>query len=69
MTTNYDTDETTSDSTADHDARPSESSREPNTGTPNHAAPEGAGVHPLIDLSRDPNPGVADHAAPDDEDD
>lgn len=32
-----------------------------------HAAPEGAGVHPLIDLSRDPNPGKADHAKPDDE--
>lgn len=28
-----------------------------------HAAPEGAGTHPLIDLSRDPNPGKADHAA------
>ncbi len=34
-----------------------------------HAAPEGAGVHPLIDLARDPNPGVADHARPDEEDD
>jgi hypothetical protein len=32
-----------------------------------HEAPEGAGVHPLIDLSRDPNPGKADHAKPDDE--
>lgn len=32
-----------------------------------HAAPEGAEVDPLIDLSRDPNPGVADHAKPDDE--
>jgi hypothetical protein len=32
-----------------------------------HAAPDGAGVHPLIDLSRDPNPGKADHAKPDDE--
>jgi hypothetical protein len=38
---------------------------------PRHAAPEGAGVHPLIDLSRDPTPGVADHsdhALPEDED-
>ena len=32
-----------------------------------HAAPEGAEVHPLIDLSRDPNPGKADHAKPEDE--
>ena len=32
-----------------------------------HAAPEGAGVHPLIDLSRDPNPGVPDHAKPDED--
>ncbi|MFI5605991.1 hypothetical protein [Amycolatopsis sp. NPDC051903] len=32
-----------------------------------HAAPEGAGVHPLIDLSRDPNPGRADHAKPEEE--
>ncbi|WP_326568096.1 hypothetical protein VSH64_40895 [Amycolatopsis rhabdoformis] len=32
-----------------------------------HAAPEGAGVHPLIDLSRDPNPGRPDHAKPDEE--
>jgi hypothetical protein len=30
-----------------------------------HAAPEGASVHPLIDLSRDPNPGKADHSKPD----
>lgn len=29
-----------------------------------HAAAEGAGVHPLIDLTRDPTPGVPDHAAP-----
>ncbi|MGP4020659.1 hypothetical protein [Saccharopolyspora sp. 5N708] len=34
-------------------------------GKPHHEAPEGAGVHPLIDLSRDPNPGVPDHAKPD----
>jgi hypothetical protein len=32
-----------------------------------HAAPEGAGVHPLIDLKRDPNSGKADHAKPDEE--
>ncbi|MDT7801676.1 MAG: hypothetical protein QOI78_5109 [Actinomycetota bacterium] len=33
----------------------------------NHAAPEGADVHPLIDLSRDPNPGKPDHAKPDED--
>ena len=33
-------------------------------GAPRHAAPDGAGRHPLIDLSRDPTPGVPDHAAP-----
>ena len=33
-----------------------------------HAAPEGAGVHPLIDLDRDPTPGVPDHARPDEDD-
>ncbi len=32
-----------------------------------HAAPDGAGVHPLIDLSRDPNPGKPDHAKPDED--
>jgi hypothetical protein len=32
-----------------------------------HAAPEGAGVHPLIDLKRDPHTGKADHAKPDEE--
>ena len=32
--------------------------------TGSHAAPEGAGLHPLIDLSRDPNPGKPDHAKP-----
>jgi hypothetical protein len=37
-------------------------------GGPRHAAPEGAGVHPLIDLSRDPTPGVADHSTGEDED-
>lgn len=32
-----------------------------------HSAPEGAEVHPLIDLDRDPNPGKADHAAPEED--
>ncbi|MFD9895715.1 hypothetical protein [Amycolatopsis sp. NPDC058986] len=32
-----------------------------------HAAPEGAGVHPLVDLSRDPHPGRPDHAKPDED--
>ncbi|WP_165436207.1 hypothetical protein [Amycolatopsis suaedae] len=41
---------------------------EPVRSTGRRAAPEGAPVHPLIDLSRDPNPGRADHAKPDDED-
>jgi hypothetical protein len=36
---------------------------------PRHAAPDGAGRDPLIDLTRDPTPGVADHAAPADGDD
>jgi len=27
-----------------------------------HEAPEGAPLHPLIDLSRDPNPGQPAHA-------
>ncbi|WP_179956676.1 hypothetical protein [Amycolatopsis anabasis] len=35
--------------------------------TGKRAAPDGAGVHPLIDLSRDPNPGKADHAKPDED--
>jgi hypothetical protein len=33
-----------------------------------HAAPEGAAVHPLIDLDRDPTPGKPDHADPSSED-
>lgn len=33
-----------------------------------HAAPDGAGVHPLIDLSRDPSPGRPSHAADDADD-
>ena len=32
-----------------------------------HRAPDGADVHPLIDLSRDPNPGTPDHAAADED--
>lgn len=32
-----------------------------------HEAPEGAPLHPLIDLSRDPNPGKPDHARPDED--
>jgi hypothetical protein len=32
-----------------------------------HAAPDGAGVDPLIDLDRDPTPGVPDHAKPGDD--
>lgn len=39
------------------------------SGTPRHAAPDGAERHPLIDMTRDPTPGVADHAAPSDGDD
>lgn len=41
-------------------------SQDPDPGMPNHAAPDGAPVDPLIDLSRDPNPGVPNHASPDD---
>lgn len=41
----------------------------PTASTARHAAPDGAGVHPLIDLTRDPTPGVADHAAADADDD
>lgn len=37
----------------------------PETGE--HAAPDGAPLHPLIDLSRDPTPGKPDHALPEDE--
>lgn len=51
---------------ADHERPETEESRDRTSGS--HAAPEGADVHPLIDLTRDPNPGVADHAKPDDED-
>ncbi|WP_181771789.1 hypothetical protein [Amycolatopsis pittospori] len=47
------------------DAEQQESTEEPRRGS--HAAPEGAPVHPLIDLGRDPNPGRADHAKPDEE--
>lgn len=44
--------------------RPEEEKKEPRG---SHAAPEGASVHPLIDLSRDPNPGRPDHAKPEEE--
>ncbi|MEV6907900.1 hypothetical protein [Amycolatopsis sp. NPDC051071] len=47
------------------DAEQQESIEEPRRGS--HAAPEGAPVHPLINLGRDPNPGRADHAKPDGE--
>ncbi|GAB3707700.1 hypothetical protein GCM10027598_11230 [Amycolatopsis oliviviridis] len=47
------------------DAEQQESTEEPRRGS--HAAPEGAPVHPLIDLSRDPHPGRADHAKPDED--
>jgi hypothetical protein len=43
-------------------------SRDPNPGVADHALPEGAEPHPLVNLGRDPNPGKADHAAPDDDD-
>ncbi len=36
-------------------------------GSGEHAAPDGAPLHPLIDLSRDPTPGKPDHARPEDE--
>jgi hypothetical protein len=36
-------------------------------GAGEHAAPDGAPLHPLIDLSRDPTPGKPDHALPEDE--
>ncbi|OZM75271.1 hypothetical protein CFN78_01240 [Amycolatopsis antarctica] len=35
--------------------------------TGRRAAPEGAPVHPLIDLSRDPNPGRPNHAKADED--
>ncbi|MGH9062158.1 MAG: hypothetical protein ACRDZY_22005 [Acidimicrobiales bacterium] len=40
---------------AEQDERPEGSAR--------HAARDGDGLHPLIDLTRDPTPGVPDHAA------
>lgn len=39
----------------------------PEAGSGEHAAPDGAPLHPLIDLSRDPTPGKPDHARPEDE--
>ncbi len=47
------------------DAEQQESIGEPRRRS--HAAPEGAPVHPLIDLDRDPHPGRADHAKADEE--
>jgi hypothetical protein len=32
-----------------------------------HEAPDGAPMHPLIDLTRDPTPGRPDHARPEDD--
>jgi hypothetical protein len=32
-----------------------------------HEAPDGAPLHPLIDLTRDPTPGKPDHARPEDD--
>ncbi len=49
------------------DRRHIDLSRDPTPGVADHAAAEGAPLHPLIDLSRDPTPGVADHALPDDD--
>ena len=49
------------------DRRHIDLSRDPSPGVANHAAEEGAPLHPLIDLSRDPTPGVPDQALPDDE--
>lgn len=50
------------------DRRHIDLSRDPTPGVPDHAAADGAPLHPLIDLSRDPTPGKPDHALPDDED-
>jgi hypothetical protein len=51
------------------DAEQQEVREEPKAGAGrgSHAAPDGAPVHPLIDLGRDPNPGKADHAKPEEE--
>ena len=49
------------DQTDDHDGTGAE------TGSGEHAAPDGAPLHPLIDLSRDPTPGKPDHARPDED--
>ncbi|MGE3287089.1 MAG: hypothetical protein AB7J32_13440 [Pseudonocardia sp.] len=50
------------------DRRHIDLARDPEPGVPNHAAEEGAPLHPLIDLSRDPTPGVPDHALPEEHD-
>jgi hypothetical protein len=46
---------------------PDRSTSDARPGRHSHAAPEGAEVHPLIDLTRDPRPGVPDHAKPDED--
>jgi hypothetical protein len=48
------------------DKAATEAERESESGGGAHEAPDGAPLHPLIDLSRDPNPGRADHAKPED---
>jgi hypothetical protein len=50
----------------DADQTPAQDERGAEEKRGGHAAPDGAGLHPLIDLSRDPNPGKANHAKPDD---
>ncbi len=53
---------------AEHSATPSETDGEPETtGHGEHEAPDGAPLHPLIDLTRDPTPGKPDHARPDED--
>ncbi|HEY1966461.1 MAG TPA: hypothetical protein VGH89_00830 [Pseudonocardia sp.] len=47
------------------DAGEADEAREPGGGL--HEAPDGAPVHPLIDLTRDPTPGRPDHARPEDD--
>ena len=55
----------------DHPDGPEETTSDPTSEASSeageHAAPDGAPLHPLIDLSRDPTPGKPDHARPDDE--
>jgi hypothetical protein len=51
----------------EHDAAGPEPEAEEVQQGGSHEAPDGAPVHPLIDLSRDPTPGTPDHARPDDD--